>query len=66
MKQNKQFEDLIATRLYCVNCKTAVPVRERLLLVLPDGNLVEYLCPECGDTLGEKKTKLDPKDRLMF
>jgi hypothetical protein len=30
-------------------------VRERLLLVLPDGELHEYQCRVCGDSLGSKK-----------
>ena len=32
----QQFENLTASSLYCDKCKTAMPVRERLLLVLPD------------------------------
>jgi hypothetical protein len=29
-------------------------VRERLLLVLPDGELYEYLCTACGDSVGKR------------
>ena len=28
--------------------------RERLLLVLPTGNLYEYLCQQCGTSTGSK------------
>jgi hypothetical protein len=31
-----------------------MPVRERLLLVLPDGELYDYLCQGCGASLGSK------------
>ncbi|WP_454062246.1 hypothetical protein [Candidatus Nitrospira salsa] len=50
----KQFGALRASLLYCPKCKSATPARERLLLVLPSGNLYEYLCSECGTTTGEK------------
>jgi hypothetical protein len=30
-------------------------VRERLLLVLPDGELNEYLCAACGSHVGSRK-----------
>jgi len=50
-----QFKDLLATELYCPKCRMAMPVRERLLLVLPDGDLHEYLCARCGTSVGEKK-----------
>jgi hypothetical protein len=32
----------------------ATPTRERLLLVLPTGNLYEYLCQQCGTSTGSK------------
>jgi len=32
----------------------ATPTRERLLLVLPSGNLYEYLCQQCGTSTGSK------------
>jgi hypothetical protein len=58
---NKQFEELEASLLFCPRCKRAVPPRRRLLLVLPDGELYEYLCPFCGTSLGTKKVKAKPK-----
>ena len=36
----------------CPKCKRAVPVRKRLLLILPEGDKYEYLCPDCGSTCG--------------
>lgn len=40
----QQFGEFTASELYCPKCKRAQPVRERLLLVLPSGELHEYLC----------------------
>ncbi|MBW1990120.1 MAG: cytoplasmic protein [Deltaproteobacteria bacterium] len=47
----KEFE---ATQLYCPRCRQAVPVRSRLLLVLPHGDQYEYLCAYCGESVGTK------------
>ena len=49
-----QFGDFRASELYCGKCQRAQPVRERLLLVLPTGELHEYLCVSCGSSLGER------------
>ncbi|OYD14397.1 hypothetical protein CH333_08125 [candidate division WOR-3 bacterium JGI_Cruoil_03_44_89] len=57
----KEFEELEATALFCPNCKKTVPVRKKLLLVLPDGELYEYLCPFCGTSVGSKKIKIKPQ-----
>jgi hypothetical protein len=35
----KQYDDLKATYLFCNNCGGSMPVKERLLLILPDGYL---------------------------
>jgi hypothetical protein len=32
-------------------------VREVLLLVLPDGELFEYRCLACGESLGKRKVQ---------
>ncbi len=50
----KQFESLRASLLFCPKCQTATPARERLLLVLPTGNLYEYVCAQCGTSTGSK------------
>jgi hypothetical protein len=49
------FEEFQATVLFCARCQVARPVRERLLLVLPDGELHEYLCTACGSSVGSRK-----------
>ena len=48
------YKDFDATELYCPACKQAVPVRKRLLLVLPDGDKYEYLCAYCAGSVGTK------------
>lgn len=35
-------------------------MRERLLLVLPDGELFEYLCTACGSSVGSRKITAPP------
>jgi hypothetical protein len=32
-----------------------MPVRERLLLVLPDKEIYDYLCTGCADSLGQRE-----------
>lgn len=51
----KQFESLTASSLYCNRCKNAMPVRERLLLVLPGKEIFDYLCKQCGDSVGQRE-----------
>ncbi len=52
-----QYKDFAATQLFCPRCRQATPVRERLLLVLPDGDLYQYVCSYCGTSVGEKRVK---------
>jgi hypothetical protein len=52
--QSGTFKELDATELYCPRCKMAVPVRKRLLLVLPEGDKYEYRCAYCAETVGSK------------
>ncbi len=54
------FEQFEATSLYCPRCKAAVPVRRRLLLVLPEGEEYEYLCAYCSTSVGTKIDKNAP------
>ena len=56
-KTPKQFEEFEASMLFCPKCKEAVPVRGKLLLVLPDGDKYDYLCTKCGSPIGSKVTK---------
>jgi hypothetical protein len=53
----ESFAAFEASALFCPTCRTAQPVRERLLLVLPDGELYEYLCRFCGTSLGERRVR---------
>ena len=48
------FRDLEASELYCNRCQVSRPVRQRLLLVLPDGELHEYRCAACANSLGTR------------
>ncbi len=43
-----------ATSLFCPRCRQAVPVRKKLLLVLPTGTKYDYLCANCGTPVGGK------------
>jgi hypothetical protein len=49
-----QFGAFTASELYCPKCRKAQPVREKLLLILPTGELFSYLCTGCGEILGQR------------
>jgi hypothetical protein len=49
-----QFGAFTASELFCPQCGRAQPVRERLLLLLPTGELYEYRCAVCATSLGER------------
>lgn len=51
----QQFESLRASSLYCKKCATAMPVREKLLLVLPDKEVYDYLCTGCASSVGQRE-----------
>jgi len=55
-KKNRpaQYDQFEATELYCPRCRQAMPVRKRLLLVLPEGDKYEYLCAACLTPVGDK------------
>lgn len=59
------FRQLRASLLFCPKCRQATPTRERLLLVLPTGNLYEYLCAQCGTSTGSK-TERERGDVQLF
>lgn len=50
-----QFENLRASSLYCRRCGRSMPVREKLLLVLPDKEIYDYLCTGCADSVGQRE-----------
>jgi len=57
----QQFESLRASSLYCNKCKAAMPVRERLLLVLPDKEIYDYLCTGCANSVGQREVSAGEK-----
>lgn len=61
----EQFEHLRASELFCPRCKTAQPVREKLLLVLPGKDLYDYVCSFCGTSLGSREVKQGPKPAVQ-
>jgi hypothetical protein len=52
-----QFKTLRASTLYCPKCKTAQPVREKLLLILPDREIYDYLCTTCATSVGSREVR---------
>ena len=54
MTDQKQYDSLEASELFCGTCKRSQPVRQHLLLVLPTGNKYEYRCGVCGTQVGAK------------
>ena len=57
----QQFENFTASSLYCDKCKAAMPVRERLLLVLPDKEIYDYLCTGCASSVGSREVTAGEK-----
>ena len=55
MDSMQQFENFTASTLYCDKCKATMPVRERLLLVLPDKEIFDYLCTGCASSVGQRE-----------
>jgi len=56
-----QFENLRASSLWCNQCKAPMPVRERLLLVLADREIYDYLCTGCANSVGQREVTLADK-----
>ena len=52
-----QFKTLRASTLYCPKCKNAQPVREKLLLILPDREIYDYLCTACATSVGSREVR---------
>ena len=57
----QQFESFTASSLYCEKCRAAMPVRERLLLILPDKEIYDYLCTGCGLSIGQREVTAGEK-----
>jgi len=62
--RRETYRDFDATELFCPNCKRAVPVRKRLLLVLSNGDKYDYSCVFCGTSVGDKT--VSQKDNLRI
>jgi transposase-like protein len=58
---NKGYQEFEATMLYCPHCQQTVPVRKKLLIILPEGDKYDYCCSRCGRPIG---AKLDKKQNL--
>ena len=48
------YREFEAESLFCGTCRRAMPVRKKLLLVLPTGNKYDYVCQQCGTPIGGK------------
>jgi hypothetical protein len=57
----QQFENFTASSLYCEKCKAPMPVRERLLLILPDKEIFDYLCTGCASSVGQREVTAGEK-----
>jgi hypothetical protein len=60
-QSQQQFENFTASTLYCEKCRATMPVRERLLLVLPDKEIFDYLCTGCGSSVGQREVTAGDK-----
>lgn len=56
----EQFGGFHASELFCPKCRQSQPVRERLLLVLPTGEIHEYVCARCFTSLGKRTVSGQP------
>ena len=59
------FEEFQASVLFCNRCRAPQPVRDRLLLVLPDGELWEYLCAACGGSVGSRRVSAPQRGLVL-
>jgi hypothetical protein len=60
-RQQSQFENFTASTLYCEKCRATTAVREKLLLALPDKEIFDYLCTECGSSVGQREVTAGEK-----
>jgi hypothetical protein len=61
MAREAQYDRFEASELFCPRCRTARPVRQHLLLVLPSGNKYEYRCAACATPVGAREDN-DPSE----
>jgi len=60
------YKDFDATELFCPQCKKAVAVRKRLLLILQEGEKYDYTCVYCGTSIGDKLVKEIKNSKLII
>ena len=60
------YKDFEATELFCPQCKRAVPVKKRLLLILQEGEKYDYSCVHCGTSVGDKLVKEKGDSNLIL
>jgi hypothetical protein len=60
------YKDFDATELFCPQCKKAVPVRKKLLLILQEGEKYDYSCVYCGTSVGDKMVKESCNSSLIL
>jgi len=64
--RQEQYRDFDATELFCPQCRRAVPVRKRLLLVLANGDKYDYTCIYCGTSAGDKMVTEKDNPQIIF
>ncbi|KPJ68979.1 MAG: hypothetical protein AMJ45_01365 [Syntrophobacter sp. DG_60] len=57
VKSQSAYQEFEAVSLYCPHCRRAMPVKKRLLLILPEGDKYEYYCMSCSHPIGAKLDK---------
>jgi len=60
------YKDFDATELFCPQCRRAVAVRKRLLLILQEGEKYDYSCVYCGTSIGDKLVKAKNNTGLIL
>jgi len=60
------YKDFDATELFCPQCKRAVAVRKRLLLILKEGEKYDYSCVYCGTSVGDKLVTEKENSKLIL
>jgi len=66
LMKRESYKDFDATELYCPRCRRAVPVRKRLLLILPQGEKYDYACAFCGTSVGDKLVTMRDNTRIVL
>jgi hypothetical protein len=64
--RRETFRDFDATELFCPNCRRAVPVRKKLLLILTSGEKYDYACVFCGTSVGDKMVTMKDQTGLII